>query len=100
MPVAAKVAEYVVPTVPPAKRPVEIDGATHNGAPTVMLKVPDVAWALGEQLLLTRTLNELVPTAVGVPLMRPVLESESPGGKLLTGKTYVSGPGLPFAVSW
>jgi hypothetical protein len=87
-PAAESVCEYGVPTVAPAREEV----VTFNcGAAIVMLS----DWvAVPFELSLTCTVNPAVPGALGVPLIVPPAESDSPVGSepLLTDQTY---PPLP-----
>lgn len=70
-PVAAIVAEYGVPTVPLGNDAVVI--VSSAGAPIVKLSVFDAVCGVGDDESVTVTVTVLVPAAVGVPVICPVL---------------------------
>ena len=97
-PVACSVAEYAVPTVPPARDEVEME-RVGVAAATAMLS-DFVAVLLFASV--TLTVNEDVPDAVGVPEIAPVEAfSVSPAGSepLLTLHEYGVVPPLACSVA-
>jgi len=76
--VAASVALYAVPTVPPG-REVVVTCKAATAAFTVSPSVPLVAVRESESV--TLMLMEEVPLAVGVPLMTPVEDKVEPAGR-------------------
>jgi hypothetical protein len=93
-PVAARVVEYVVPSVPLGKLVVVIFNVS---VLTVMLRLA-VAVCAGFSASLTSTVKLDVPVVVGVPEITPVLAaSDSPAGKLPTAMLHVYGVIPPLA---
>jgi hypothetical protein len=77
-PVAASVAEYAVPTCPPARELVVICTGTADVV-TVMLNDFVAVWA-GDEESFAWTVNGNVPAPVGVPEIVPLVESVRPPG--------------------
>jgi len=88
-PVAARVAEYAVPTVPPGREVVVIESGRPEITTIDRLAVA-VIGGLWESV--TATVKLKVPTVVGVPKMTPVEALRvSPGGSEPTDTDQVSG---------
>ena len=96
-PLAANVAVYAVPTVPPVSEEV-VTCTDAPAAVTTMLKFA-VALCAGELASVTFTVNDAVPDDVGVPLICPALLSVSPAGKVPEEIDQLYGVVPPLAAS-
>jgi hypothetical protein len=76
-PLAAKVAEYVVPTVALGREDVVI---TKDAADTEIESVADAVCAVGVVLSVTCTVNVKLPCVLVVPVIAPDDERIRPGG--------------------
>jgi hypothetical protein len=96
-PVAATLAEYAVPTVPPAS--VVVENVIAGGAATPIVNVC-VALAAGDPESFTVTVNVTLPAAVGVPVIAPVDAFKlKPGGNVPVVTVHVSGATPPTDAS-
>ena len=96
-PVAATLAEYAVPTVPPAS--VVVENTIAGGAATPIVNVC-VELAAGDPESFTVTVNVTLPAAMGVPVIAPVDAFKlNPGGSVPVVTVHVFGATPPADAS-
>jgi hypothetical protein len=93
-PLALRLAEYAVPTVPFGKLVVATVSA---GYPTTIDKLPLVP--VSPYASVAFTVNVLVPGFVGVPVIAPALDRVNPAGNDPLLSAYVNVPAPPIAAT-